>query len=278
MTNENTEETAVEEAETSNILEQPLPMDNEAEEKEAETPETEEAEEVAEVEESTEVEEKPKKKISGFHRKRLRDKATIEAQQAEIERLKSKPTAPPQDGAPDPEKYEHGINDINYINAMAQHAGRQAYFEEKKKDQATNQQQRVLQTYRDAQDNYMEKMDEAASTHDDFDEVVNSVSTDRLDQNVQYAIMTSENAGELAYHLGSNPKLYKKLEGMNPVQAIRELGKLEDKLTPKKKTAVSKMPKPVSTLGTSKVTSHKEYDGTQTQEEFEATHSIEDLD
>ena len=285
MTNENTEqvETAVEETEETNILEQPLPMDNEEEETEVEATETEEVtEEVAEEveEESTEDSvEKPKKKISGFHRKRLRDKATIEAQQAEIDRLKSqgKPAEVPKNGEPNADGYEHGINDINYIRDMARFEGKQAYHQERQKEQVTNQQQKTQKMYQSAQENYMDSMDTAADNHSDFEEKVTSISTDRLDPNTQLAIMKHKNAGELAYYLGSNPEVYRKIESAHPVDAISMIGEIGTKLTPKaKKTQQTKMPKPVSTLGTSKVKSIGEYDGSQ--ESFDSNHSIGDLD
>ncbi len=287
------------ETEPNDILNTPLPMDTEepievetdesAEEEQAEEaiPETEETDE-----DSTEevVEEKPKrKKISGFKKSLNKKNARIQELEARLQQMQEKPpqtqekTQDNSDKAPSPDDYEHGINDINYINENAAFNGRKVAREEfhrlETARQQHKQQTKAQQQIQTVEEKYTTTMDLAAEKFDDFEDVISSVSNPNLDPNVAFAIKDSDIGGEIFYHLASNPKELKRFQEMPPVRAVKEIGKLETKLTtgPKKKP-LTKMPKPVSTIGTGKVKSQKEYGNDTTIDEFLSSTSIHDLD
>jgi len=59
----------------------------------------------------------------------------------------------------------------------------------------------------------------------------------------------SERGPEIAYHLGQNPRLAREIARLSPLQAARELGRIEAKLAERPKApAVSKAPPPAPTL------------------------------
>ena len=66
----------------------------------------------------------------------------------------------------------------------------------------------------------------------DFNQAL-SVATDPaiVSQELSVMILESDAAHDIAYHLGKNPDVARKLSAMNPVHAARELGKLEARLT-----------------------------------------------
>lgn len=77
----------------------------------------------------------------------------------------------------------------------------------------------------------------------DFNQAL-GVATDPaiVSQGLSVMILESEAAHDIAYHLGKNPDVARKLSAMNPVHAARELGKLEARLSEPK--PVTKAPDP----------------------------------
>ena len=83
----------------------------------------------------------------------------------------------------------------------------------------------------------------------DYDEVIRSASIN-LSNEVLQAIKESEVGPEVAYHLAKNPEVITKINQMSLPSAVREIGKIEAKLTTvepvKKQTKqVSQAPEPI---------------------------------
>ncbi len=300
MTERNTEEIPEQNVESTeeSLLNTPLEDEAKDDEKPTEEAEEESEEEGAQDDEVSEDEnqdeaEKPKKKVSGFKRRlnRERDRAEAAERRAYEAEQRLKDAGKPQQEAqeqgeqgPDPKKYDHGINDINYINDMADHRGRTAAREEFAKleqaRQTTKKQTATQNRIKTVEEKYLSTMDDAAESHNDFDEVISSVSDPNIDPNVAFAIKDSDVGGEIFYHLAKNPKVLKKLKGMSSVQAVKEVGKMEAKLTEKpepKKKPVSKMSKPLKPLGTGKTNAKSSYSNDMSQEEFNRSFPLEDL-
>jgi len=71
----------------------------------------------------------------------------------------------------------------------------------------------------------------------DFDAIINEAVEDGLIPTkgpIYEAIMDSDVGEKLAYHLAKNPDVAERIQKLSAYAAIRELGKLEDKLTAKK--------------------------------------------
>lgn len=62
-------------------------------------------------------------------------------------------------------------------------------------------------------------------------------------------IARSERGAEIAYHLGRNPELARRIAGLDPLSAARELGRIEAQLSPAPKRAVTTAPPPLRALG-----------------------------
>lgn len=91
-------------------------------------------------------------------------------------------------------------------------------------------------------------------TAQDYDDVLESVEDVQLHGAVTQAITESDIGPKLAYELAKNRPELERIAKLSPVAAIREIGKLEAKLTtpepaPKPKPAVSKAPDPPKPVG-----------------------------
>ena len=96
-------------------------------------------------------------------------------------------------------------------------------------------------------------VDKARQKYDDFDEKV-TYSSISLPQPALEAIRASDIAGDLMYHVANDPAVVKQLNRMNPIEAVRFIGKLEAKIeplvngtVPVKKTATPPPP-PINTM------------------------------
>lgn len=109
--------------------------------------------------------------------------------------------------------------------------------------------------------NWKTRQDVFRAEATDYDEALNGSEVD-MPQYMLDAIMESDAGPTVAYHLAKNQDVARKLVGMTPTAALRELGKLEDRLSksksekteiePKKAAVaaveISKAPAPIETL------------------------------
>ncbi|MCP3683927.1 MAG: hypothetical protein GY861_14685 [bacterium] len=238
-------------------------------------------EEVPELEsKEDDVKEKPKKKVSGFERRRRRDRAKIEALEKELankNQASPEKKQPETQGPPNPEDYEHGINDINYVNDLAEHtgaaAGKKAYAEAKQADQ-------VVQAQNEAQKidtDYFEKLDDAHTAHDDFEKVYQDNYV-QLSDAALHALKKHKNAGELTYQILKDRNLGAKLEGMDAISQVVAIGEMGAKIKPaKQKKKVSGFTKPIEPVGSGKSNNKLEYSNDWDQATFNKERPIEDI-
>ena len=88
---------------------------------------------------------------------------------------------------------------------------------------------------------------EAKATIADYDAVV-PTSTVPVKPHVVDALMDSEAGPALVYHLAKNPAVAERLNGMSPMRAAIELGRLETTLTAPAVKAPSNAPPPITPL------------------------------
>lgn len=279
------EETTASEPGTEELLNQPLPGEEETVTEETTQTEDPPQEETQEVEQTEDV--KPKKKGKPRIVKRLdRERAAREALERENEELRrqipQQQQAQPKNGAPDPNDYEHGINDINFINANARWEAKQAYYEEREKDIQAQQAARFQQSRQKAHRNFESRMDEAEEKYPGLAEKVEMSGIDfsYAPEGVRHALKSAKNVGEIMNYFANEPNAAMDIIDMEPIEAVMAIGELNRKLRPKKETAkpVSKAPKPVSTIKGKNTTQSKTYNPNWTTEEFLANTSIHDLE
>jgi hypothetical protein len=108
-------------------------------------------------------------------------------------------------------------------------------------------------------DSYNERVAEFAAGHEDFNEVLGSLS-DRvvIPQAVSVAIYEAPNGPELSYYLAKNPEKAKELMEMTDTVAVMEIGRLSASLQVQSAVAkrpVSKAPPPPPHVGSGGTTS-----------------------
>lgn len=227
---------------------------------EPETPATEQVDAAAPAE--TDAEEVPmtdeehaaaeaKRKKTGSQRLKERN-ARLEAE-LEFYKAQLYTAAPPQD-APQPPPHAiqpqvqtptvPGKPDLNQFDSYEayQEALTDWKVEQKLAERAQMEaMQRRQAEIEQVKTQYLAKVEQTKAAHADFDDVVTPMLVHAVDRlGLGEAIATSEVGPQVLYHLGKNPEDLKRIAGLNPLAAARELGRLESRLvqsTPKPTTS-----------------------------------------
>lgn len=210
---------------------------------------------------------KPDKQQSKFDKRIAQLNRKIGEQQARADMLQRQL----EESKPKPEVKTDGIRledfdfDVEkYAEAKAKAAEESAlkrYQEEQQKQTQTQAQQRLVSDWNG-------KTSKAEDKYDDFDEVVGEL---KPTSHLNVAIMQAENGEDIAYYLGKNLKEASRIASLDPVSAIREIGRLEAKLLaePPKVNAPSNAPAPIVPITNARGKSTKTIFEAESQEEFE---------
>jgi hypothetical protein len=161
------------------------------------------------------------------------------AQQGQAQQ--SAPAAPIK---PTPDKYDdYG----DYVEALTDWKTEQAVAKRMEQDSTRKVAETRSQTF-------AERQVATRAVLPDYDAVVGASETP-IANHVGEALMESDRGPELAYHFAKNPDVLQNLNGMTPMQAAREIGKLEATLSIKTAPVVpskklSTTPAPASTTVT----------------------------
>lgn len=121
-------------------------------------------------------------------------------------------------------------------------------FEQKQKEQEEKQSKASKEREQTERvEKFADKVADFKAKTADFDSVVEEISDMPMNQAVFEAVAESDFTGELTYHFGKHPEVLDKLNKLSPIQAAREIGKLEAQLSapaPAKKT--SNAPSPIT--------------------------------
>lgn len=236
------------------------------ESEEPDNAEPSEPENEAEPEEEEELEAAPpeakSKKKGGFQKRidKLNAKNVAMEQEKEYwrqEALKARPAKETDQTAPAkptetgrPKADDYGTHD-EYVEALADYRVEQklAALEKTRREDAIKNEAKTKAIA------YNEKLNEFKKSHGDFDDVMESVETIPLSLTVHEAILESDLGPELSYELAKDPKEFARICAMKPVQAAKEIGKIEARLTksseaPPEKKNVTKAPPPVTPVRT----------------------------
>lgn len=197
--------------------------------------------------------EKPKK--AGLQKRfgeltRQREEAKREAEYWREQAMKGQPKADteqkatdkPKPKAADYESYEAFMEDLADWKADQKLAER-----ERQREQET-QQERATREFNELRSTFAERIEQAAEKYEDFEEVAFSEDVP-VSEAMATAIMQSELGPDLLYHLGQNPKEAARIAKLPPIAAVRELGKLEAKLSEPPTKRASKAPEPIKPVG-----------------------------
>lgn len=155
-----------------------------------------------------------------------REREAREALEARIKALEQpKPTVVEEDQEPQPSQFQDAFE---YAKALAEYTADKRIAEMKKQEaeeRAAQERQKVIESW-------ASKVQSAKANLPDFDEVVAS-SDVVVNDDVRDAILESDVGPQVLYHLAENDELAKKISGMSTKAALREIGKLEERLSAK---------------------------------------------
>ena len=203
------------------------------------TVEPEKAKEVETPDERPKGKSNYERRLDRAYRREAEAKARAEFAERRAQELEAKFNAPkPVDGEPKLEQF----SDIEeYAKAKADWKAQEALKEHEAKRQqesVRSEQQKVLQEWE-------EKVADAAEKYDDFDQVVGKFVPN---SHWGFAMAEADNGADIAYFLSKHPKELQRITALPPRSQIREIGKLEAKLsaTPAAPKQPSKAPAPIT--------------------------------
>jgi len=178
--------------------------------------------------EESEAEDAPSKvnrNGSSRHRRRAeRQERIIEAQGRQIQQLTEfvtrfggqppAPVAPPKEKTPQDQAEE--FFDSIVERKLTEREAKNKQLEEQAKIQAK-------------QVEFQKRVAESRAAYDDFDDVVYSAKDTPVSPAIHQALLTSEKPGEIMYQLAKNPAELARISALAPLDAAREVWKLEAK-------------------------------------------------
>ena len=163
--------------------------------------------------------------------------AALEAQISELKTPKAAVETKPESA---PKREDFGSYE-DFVEARALHVARteakkelEAFKNESKKEK---EETTKASAQREFQKRVSDVIEAGQKAYPDFDAAINEAVEDGLipTRGALYeAIMDSEMGEKLVYHLAKHPSEAERIQKLSPLAQVRELGKLEDKLSAKK--------------------------------------------
>ena len=149
------------------------------------------------------------------------------------------------DQEPQPSQFSDAFE---YAKALAEYTADKRIADMKREEAAAKEaeeRQKVIQTW-------AKKVESAKATLPDFDDIVAS-SDVVVNDDIRDAILESDVGPQILYHLAENDEVARKIAGLSPKAALREIGKLEARFEakPEEKPAPvvkSKAPAPIQPI------------------------------
>ena len=169
----------------------------------------------------------------------------LEARLAALERQPA-PQAPKVDEEPQPSQFNDAFE---YAKALAEFTADKRIGEMRRQDaeaKEAQERQKVIETW-------ASKVQAAKASMPDFDDIVAS-SDVVVNDDIRDAILESDVGPQILYHLAENDDVAKRIAGLSPKQALREIGKLEARFETKETKSEplpitrSKAPAPINPL------------------------------
>ncbi len=206
--------------------------------------------------------EKPKvdpKKAEKSYKKREKRRQRERLQELETtnERLLRALETRPEVKSEKPPKIEDFESMDDYLDARDSY--RDSKKEPSKADSPANHQAAEYETY--VNDSRDELIDAGSDKYEDFAEVITGedVRMTNITRDAIFEIDDQETQVEVAYFLATNKKEATRIEKLSGIRQVKEISKLEAKLSKTSPKRPSAAPKPVSPVGGAK-TSSNEYD------------------
>ena len=180
-----------------------------------------------------------------------RENAELRGRLSALEERKPHAEEPGKKQPKAPAEGEPQLDDYDSLQAY-QSALTDWKLDEREKARAARQaEQEAIEAHEKLQNAWAKKERAAAKVHDDFNDVVDSVSVPKgpgVDA-ARQAMLEDEHGAEILYYLGKHPEDLKRIAALSPVSAVREIGKLSALVSPAAtpengKPKVTSAPKP----------------------------------
>lgn len=216
------------------VKDEPKAAETETEEPEGEAEQVDDAEG---DEGETETDDKPKKPSRSERLRRQNERL-----KAEIEALKSGSATRAVEGesnieaavieklGPEPKEEDYG-DWVKYDRAVAAYEAAKLTLKVQFKEQARQQESVQASILQDKLDDYVERCEEVSKTLTDFKKVVSNPEFRTTDLVKTLILDAGEKAPLVAYHLAQNPKLTARINALPPIEAAREIGRIEGRVS-----------------------------------------------
>jgi len=135
------------------------------------------------------------------------------------------PAKPTEDSEPDPNRYEGLQYDPRYIRDLTAHHARLAWQAIAQQQQQKADQARDQQLEQERMRGHQERLTAARTKYPDFDQRLNLDTW--ISTPMAHAITESPVGPELLLYLSDHPQDAQRIATLHPIQAMREMGKLE---------------------------------------------------
>lgn len=240
-------------AETPEIKEEPVSLDEVSTETKVETKDETKTEE-GKTEDAGDGDEEKPKKPSGAQRAKIRE-ARLLNELSDLQRRldeRQAPAAKASDEDKKPVEADFNGDFFAFQQAATAFEAAKAVRDEIRKDREARQQSdhqtKQAEIARERNVAHLERVEDAREVIADFDQVMKAMDGVKVRNDVIDEIMSSEKSAEIAYHLAKNPQKLAELDRMSVRELAREMGRLEATLklpTAKKQTSA---PPPIAPL------------------------------
>lgn len=191
---------------------------------------------------------RPKRRRAGRYERQL---GRLEAQNEYLARqleAATKASQKPAEGDAPPREEDYKGDVFAFTTAQAVYEARKAARAEYEALDRQRNEQAQQQTLQQREAAFSQRVEQARERFEDFDAVVFNPANPISDAMVE-VIKSSDKGPDLAYHLGSHPDEARRIASLPPIQAARELGLIEAKLSLPKPRTVTKAPDPIRPVG-----------------------------
>jgi hypothetical protein len=202
----------------------------------------EKPDEEAKAEDTAEAktEEEVPKKSSGYARLKARHQALL----AQLESLKT--PQPQAEREPKPEDFNGDY--LAYEKAAVAHAARQAIREGLSEARQQDFKVREAESRQETIQDFFERTEEAKSTLKDFDSAIDTMygQLGPLPNVLRDKIAEADNGPQILYYLAKNPGVARDLYNSGPLDAVYEIGKLDQRMSVPSARKSTKAPPPIT--------------------------------
>jgi hypothetical protein len=187
------------------------------------------------------------------------EKAEKRAEAAEKKLADSSKADSASDVEPEPSDYD---DYDDYLKALEDFNGKEPEKKAEPKPKEEPKKVEKAAKAEEADDELMDALDDTESSFDtareryaDFDDVIGNKDVN-ITRDMVIAMSDSDNAGDIAYHLGKNEDEANRIADLSPIAQAKEIGKLEVKLAkkPPAEKRQTSAPAPINPVGGSDAT------------------------